>query len=143
MLKTIITLLVFIPSLSWAKIYNCEVKYKFTTQQFIIEYDENQKGYALASINPETGIFDENSKFHFYSHSGKLTKLGTSNKSFDLILQHSSDKGDGNSFRAFFIDDSLGSNKYLVSITIKDWLQDSPIYVYDDYFNEIYEGSCK
>lgn len=143
-MKTLLTLLILIPSLSLGKIYNCEVKKKFSTEQFIIEYDEKQNPYAVASINGETGVFDDNSTFHFYGQLGQLTILGTSNDSFELIIQHAYEKSNDDSFRAFYIDNSASfNNTYINSILIQDWMPNSPIYVYDDYFNEIYEGFCK
>lgn len=143
-MKTLLTLLLLIPSLSLGKIYNCEVKKKFSTEQLIIEYDEKQNPYAVASINGETGVFDDNSTLHFMGQLGKLTILGTSNDSFELIIQHAYEKSNDDSFRAFYIDNSVSfNNTYINSIMIQDWKLNSPIYVYDDYFNEIYEGFCK
>ena len=143
-MKTLSALLLLIPSLSWSKIYNCDVNKKFSTEQYIIEYDEKQNPYAVASIDADKGVFDENSKFHFFGQSGTLTILGTSNDSFDLIIQHAFEKSNDDSFRAFYIDNSLSANNtYINSIVIKDWKLNSPIYVYDDYFNEVYSGFCK
>jgi hypothetical protein len=143
-MKTLLAILLLIPSLSLGKIYNCEVKKKFSIEQFIIEYDEKQNPYAVASIDRETGIFDDNSTLHFMGQLGKLTILGTSNDSFELIIQHAYEKSNDDSFRAFYIDNSVGfNNTYINSIIIQDWKQNSPIYIYDDYFNEIYEGFCK
>ena len=144
MKKILLTFLLLIPSLSLGKIYNCEVKKKFSTEQLIIEYDEKQNPYAVASINGETGVFDDNSTLHFMGQLGKLTILGTSNDSFELIIQHAYEKSNDDSFRAFYIDNSVSfNNTYINSIMIQDWKLNSPIYVYDDYFNEIYEGFCK
>ena len=144
MKKILLTFLLLIPSLSLGKIYNCEVKKKFSTEQLIIEYDEKQNPYAVASINGETGVFDDNSTLHFMGQLGKLTILGTSNDSFELIIQHAYEKSNDDSFRAFYIDNSVSlNNTYINSIIIQDWKLNSPIYVYDDYFNEIYEGFCK
>ena len=143
-MKTLLALLLLIPSLSWGKIYNCEVKKKFSTEQYIIDYDEKQNPYAIVSLAPDKGVFDENSKFHFYGQSGVLTILGSSKNSYDLIIQHAYEKSNDDSFRAFYIDnDASFNNTYINSITIKDWKLNSPIYVYDDYFNEVYEGFCK
>ena len=142
-MKTLLAILLLVPSLSWGKeyIYNCVVKKEYNDEQFIISFDDESEPIALTSINYDTGEFDDNSKLHFGGRLGKVTVLSNENKEFDLVVQDFY-KGDGDSFRAFFTESSSGRS-FLTSITIHDWDKEKPIIIYEDYWNKIYEGNCK
>ena len=144
-MKTLLILLLLVPSLSWGEsyIYSCTVDGYLSEEQYIISFNDRDKDFALSSVNPETGIFDEYSKFHFQNKIGKVTILGNKKEEFDLIIQHYGDKFEDNSFRAFFDEGAGSSRTFITSITIYDWDKEKPIFVYRDFTNEIYKGFCK
>ena len=118
--------------------FKCEIHPNLT---YIIKVD-NFNEQVLATINPETGKFNDNSVIHNFGFrvlNGEVIEFrGDSSRIFKLIVLSNSKKGDASSFRGLYFEEG-----YVHSIKIKTWEDDVPIYIYNDWTKNEIKGSCK
>ena len=123
---------------AYAGNFKCEIHPNLS---YIIKVD-NFNEQVLATVDPETGKFTDNSVIHnsgFRILNGEVIEFrGDSSRIFKLIVLRNSKKGDASGFRGLYFEDS-----YVHSIKINTWEDDVPIYIYNDWTKGQIKGSCK
>ena len=134
----IIALCLLLSGNAYAGNFKCEIH---SNLSYIIKVD-NFNEQVLATINPETGKFNDNSVIHNFGFrvlNGEVIEFrGDSSRIFKLIVLSNSKKGDASSFRGLYFEDG-----YVHSIKINTWEDDVPIYIYNDWIKNEIKGSCK
>ena len=125
-------------NVGFAENFKCEIHPNLT---YIIKVD-NFNEQVLATVDPDTGKFNDNSVIHnsgFRILNGEVIEFrGDSSRIFKLIVLSNSKKGDSSSFRGLYFEDG-----YVHSIKINTWEDDVPIYIYNDWIKNEIKGSCK
>ena len=120
-----------------AENFKCEINPNLT---YIIKVD-NLKDQFLATVDMETGKFDDNSVVYNLPSlvlNGEVIEFrGDNSKVFKLIVLRNSKKGAG-SFRGIYFE-----NSYVHSIRIDTWKDDLPISIYNDWTRKEMKGTCK
>ena len=139
-----ILLVLFLTSNVYAEIFRCKI---YSNLNYVIKVDSgaNKDEQVIASLNTETGKFDEDSEIYSKgTHKGEVIEFrGKESKVFKMIVLHYSEIGDPSSFRAIYFEDSMEAYPYLYSIRIETWLEDALIYLYNDFNKNLLEGTCK
>ena len=134
----IIALCLLLSGNAYAGNFKCEIH---SNLSYIIKVD-NFNEQVLATVDPETGKFTDNSVIHnsgFRILNGEVIEFrGDSSRVFRLIVLSNSKKGDSSSFRGLYFEDG-----YVHSIKINTWEDDVPIYIYNDWIKNEIKGSCK
>ena len=87
------------------------------------------------------GIFNNDSVIATTSVlKGELIEFkGDKSRDYDLIVLHNAKKDSDWSFRAIYFE---GVPAYVITVKIDYWDENHPIYMYDDWNNEIAKGTC-
>ena len=121
-----------------AENFKCEINPNLT---YIIKVD-NLKDQFLATVDMETGKFDDNSVVYNLPSlvlNGEVIEFrGDNSKIFKLIVLRNSKKGSASSFRGIYFEES-----YVHSIRIDTWKDDLPISIYNDWTRKEMKGTCK
>ena len=134
----IVVLVLMWCNVGFAENFKCEIHPNLT---YIIKVDNFNEQF-LATVDPDTGKFNDNSVIHNYGFrilNGEVIEFrGDNSKIFKLIVLRNSKKGDDFSFRGIYFEGS-----YVHSIKIDTWDEDVPIYLYNDLTKEQLKGTCK
>jgi len=118
--------------------FKCEIHPNLT---YIIKVD-NFNEQVLATVDPDTGKFTDNSVIHnsgFRILNGELIEFrGDNSKIFKLLVLSNSKKGGVSSFRGIYFEEN-----YVHSIRIDTWKDDLPISIYNDWNRNEIKGTCK
>ena len=118
--------------------FKCEIH---SNLSYIIKVD-NFNEQVLATVDPETGKFTDNSVIHnsgFRILNGELIEFrGDNSKIFKLLVLSNSKKGGVSSFRGIYFEEN-----YVHSIRIDTWKDDLPISIYNDWNRNEIKGTCK
>lgn len=118
--------------------FKCEIH---SNLSYIIKVD-NFNEQVLATVDPETGKFTDNSVIHnsgFRILNGELIEFrGDNSKIFKLLVLRNSKKGGVSSFRGIYFEEN-----YVHSIRIDTWKDDLPISIYNDWTRNQIIGTCK
>ena len=119
-----------------AENFKCEINPNLT---YIIKVD-NLKDQLLATVDMETGKFDDNSVlYNPHVFNGEVIEFrGDNSKIFKLAVLSNSKKGGASSFRGIYFEES-----YVHSIRIDTWKDDLPISIYNDWTRKEMKGTCK
>ena len=122
----------------FAEIFKCEINKKHTV---VIKVDRNQEPQSLVTVDIEKGIFNNDSVIATMSVlKGELIEFkGDKSRDYDLIVLHNAKKDSDWSFRAIYFE---GVPAYVITVKIDYWDENHPIYMYDDWNNEIAKGTC-
>ena len=122
----------------FAEIFKCEINKKHTV---VIKVDRNQEPQSLVTVDIEKGIFNNDSVIATTSVlKGELIEFkGDKSRDYDLIVLHNAKKDSDWSFRAIYFE---GIPPYVITVKIDYWDKNHPIYMYDDWNNEIAKGTC-
>ena len=122
----------------FAEIFKCEINKKHTV---VIKVDRNQEPQSLVTVDIEKGIFNNDSVIATTSVlKGELIEFkGDKSRDYDLIVLHNAKKDSDWSFRAIYFE---GIPPYVITVKIDYWDKNHPIYIYDDWNNEIAKGTC-
>ena len=125
-------------NVGFAENFKCEIHPNLT---YIIKVDNFNEQF-LATVDPDTGKFNDNSVIHNYGFrilNGELIEFrGDNSKIFKLIVLRNSKKGSASSFRGIYFEES-----YVHSIRIDTWKDDLPISIYNDWTRKEMKGTCK
>ena len=139
MIKKLLGILVL--GLMWCNVgfaenFKCEIQPNLT---YIIKVD-NLKDQLLATVDMETGKFDDNSVlYNPHVFNGEVIEFrGDNSKIFKLAVLSNSKKGGASSFRGIYFEES-----YVHSIRIDTWKDDLPISIYNDWTRKEMKGTCK
>ncbi len=123
-------------NVGFAENFKCEINPNLT---YIIKVD-NLKDQFLATVDMETGKFDDNSVlYNPHVFNGEVIEFrGDNSKIFKLAVLSNSKKGGASSFRGIYFEES-----YVHSIRIDTWKDDLPISIYNDWTRNEIKGTCK
>ena len=134
----IVVLVLMWCNVGFAENFKCEINPNLT---YIIKVD-NLKDQLLATVDMETGKFDDNSVVYNLPSlvlNGEVIEFrGDNSKIFKLIVLRNSKKGSASSFRGIYFEES-----YVHSIRIDTWKDDLPISIYNDWTRNEIKGTCK
>ena len=134
----IVFLGLLVSDISFAEIFKCEINKNHTV---VIKVDRNQEPQSLVTVDSEKGIYNNDSVIATPAVlKGELIEFkGDKSSDYDLIVLHNAKKDSDWSFRAIYFE---GVPAYVITVKIDYWDENHPIYMYDDWNNEIAKGTC-
>ena len=121
-----------------AEIFKCKFNENHTV---VIKTDRLNKQQSLVTVDLEKGVFNNDSIIATTGiYTGELIEFkGNKTREYDLVVLHNAKKDSDWSFRAIYFEEVP---PYITTIKIDYWDKNHPIFMYDDWNNEIVRGAC-
>ena len=134
----IVVLVLLFCDISFAEIFKCKFNENHT---IVIKTDRLNNEQSLVTVDLEKGTFNNDSMIATTGIlTGELIEFkGNKTRDYDLVVLNNAKKDSDWSFRAIYFE---GLPPYVITVKIDYWDENHPIYMYDDWTNEIAKGTC-